>query len=129
MDNTPKNIVTVINGFLKPPNGSGPNTDNWTDLALPVGCLWAHAMNERFGWNWANLIQHDHDDLKVVAIVNADRSLAIFPFHYCFGCLEHDVQPTVLLAFNMLEAGRIPAQPSSGYSSLMDGVSHIVPPA
>lgn len=85
-------------------------------------------MVRQFGWQWASLTQHDHDDFKAIAVVSDDRSLAIFPFHYCFGCLENHVTPTVLLAFNMLDGGGIPQQEARGYINLMDGVNHIVPP-
>ncbi|MDA0920901.1 MAG: hypothetical protein O2945_17660 [Planctomycetota bacterium] len=128
-------IMEAINEFLTPKKSgwfrkpkADPNVDNWTDRALPIGCLWGETMVRHFGWNWASLIQHDHDDFKAIAVVNEDRSLAIFPWHYCFGCLENSVHPTVLLAFNMLEAGKIPDQQPSGFTNLMDGVQHIVPP-
>ncbi len=128
-------IMTAINTFLTPKKAGwfrkpkiDPNIDNWTDRALPIGSLWGETMIRHFGWTWASLIQHDHDDFKVIAAVNDDRSLAIFPWHYCFGCLENSVHPTVLLAFNMLEADKIPAQEPGGFTNLMDGVQHIIPP-
>ncbi len=129
VDAAPKVIVDAINRFLSKPKKAGwfKKVDNW-DRALPIGSLWGSAMAREFGWHWADLIQHDHDDFKVIAIVNGDRSLAIFPFHYCFGCLENNVTPTVLLAFNMLKDGAIPPQKAKSYTNLMDGVHHIVPP-
>ncbi len=136
MTDTASSIVEAINQFLEPPKKTGwfskakvdPQIDNWSDRALPIGSLWGETMVRHFGWHWASLIQHDHDDYKVIAVVNDDRSLAVFPFHYCFGCLENHVYPTVLLAFNMLEAGTIPSQPANGFVNLMDGVRHIVSP-
>ena len=132
----PAAIAEAINKFLEPKSPRGPdqarpasNVDNWTDRALPVGGLWGELMVRSLGWQWASLIQHDHDDFRVIAVVSPDRSLAIFPFHYCFGCLENGVYPAVLLAFNMLQAGKIPPQPAGGYVNLMDGVRHIIPPA
>jgi len=115
-----KTKIEAINSFLTPKKSGwfGRNTDtiidNWTERSLPIGCLWGEIMVQHFGWSWANLIQHDHDDFKAISVVNDDRSLAIFPWHYCFGCLENDVHPTVLLAFNMLEAGKIPQQEPRG---------------
>ena len=126
--------IEAINNFLTPKKAgwfgkkTDPNVDNWTDRSLPIGCLWGETMVQHFGWTWANLIQHDHDDFKAIAVVNDDRSLAIFPWHYCFGCLENDVHPTVLLAFKMLGAEKIPKQDPRGFANLMDGVQHIVPP-
>jgi hypothetical protein len=130
VDAYPQEIVAAINHFLTKPKKVGwlKKLDNWEDRALPIGSLWGSAMSREFGWQWVNLIQHDHNDFKVIALVNGDRSLAIFPFHYCFGCLENNVTPTVLLAFNMLKAGTIPPQAAKSYTNLMDGVHHIVPP-
>lgn len=130
VDAKPEEIVDAINRFLTKPKKPGwfSKVDNWDDRALPIGSLWGAAMVREFGWQWASLTQHDHDDFKAIALVNSDRSLAIFPFHYCFGCLENNVTPTLLLAFNMLKAGKIPQQEPSGYTNLMDGVRHIVPP-
>jgi len=131
VDAEPEKIVDAINRFLTKPKKGGwfSKVDNWDDRALPIGSLWGAAMVREFGWTWASLIQHDHDDFKAIAVVNEDRSLAVFPFHYCFGCLESNVTPTPLLAFNMLRAGKIPQQEAGGYTNLMDGVQHIVPPA
>jgi hypothetical protein len=131
VDAATEDIVDAINRFLTKPKKGGwfAKIDNWEDRALPIGSLWGAAMVREFGWSWASLIQHDHDDFKAIALVNEDRSLSIFPFHYCFGCLENKATPTVLLAFNMLKAGTIPQQEAGGYTNLMDGVQHIVPPA
>lgn len=130
VDAEPEKIVDAINRFLTKPKKGGwfSKIDNWDDRAIPIGSLWGVTMVREFGWRWASLIQHDHDDFKAIAIVNYDCSLAIFPFHYCFGCLENKATPTVLLAFNMLRAGKIPKQEPRGYTNLMDGVRHIVPP-
>lgn len=127
MDSSAHEVISKINTFLEPPNSKNSNVDNWSDLVLPIGCLWAKVVIEHFGWAWVSLIQHDHDDFQAVAIVNQDRSLAIFPFHYIFGCLENGVDPTILLAFNMLDTGGIPPQPANGYANMMDGVRHIIP--
>ena len=133
----PLRVVTAINEFLVPPGrqgairteGASLGRDLWTDWALPLGSLWGETLGRRFDWTWISVVQHDHDDLRVVAVANEDRSLVVYPFHYCFGCLANDVYPTVLLAYNMLDAGRVPAQPAGGYLNLMDGVRHVVPPA
>lgn len=136
-DDEPSKVIEAVNRFLEPPKKKSwfskakvnPETDNWTDRALPIGSLWGQMMVRYLGWHWASLIQHDRDDFKAIAVVNEDRSLVIFPFHYCFGCLENSVHPTILLAFNMLEAGKIPAQPEGAFVNLMDGVHHIMPPS
>jgi hypothetical protein len=136
VDDEPLAVVQAINRFLEPPKKgwfwtptADANVDNWTDRALPVGSLWGQIIVRHFGWHWASLIQHDQDDFKAIAVVSEDRSLAVFPFHYCFGCLENHLHPTVLLAFNILDTGKIPQQPVGEFVNLMDSVRHIVPPS
>jgi len=130
LDTLPETIIDAINRFLTKPKKGGWlfKVDNWADRALPIGSLWGSAMVREFGWQWAILGQNGHDDSKAMALVNDDRSLAVFPFDYCFGCLENNVTPTVLLAFNMLKADKIPKQEAGSYTNLLDGVQHIVPP-
>jgi hypothetical protein len=101
----------------------------WSDEVLQLGSLWGEAMVRHFGWLWTQLTQSPQGNNKTIAIVNEDRSLAIYPFHYCQGCLEAKAYPTILLAFNMLDAGAIPPQPPGAFVNVMDGVRHIVPPA
>jgi hypothetical protein len=131
---SPLSIVEAINGFVAKPPKRGwfekvdNKVDNWNDRALPVGALWATQMERRFGWEWVNTIQHDHNDFKVVGVFDKERRLGIYPFHYVFGCLENGVYPTILLAFNMLVAGDIPRFEPLAYVNLMNGVRHIVPP-
>lgn len=135
IDDLPLKVIEAINQFIAEPKQvfspkecEDAKIDNWTDRALPIGALWGQTMVSRFGWHWASLIQHDHDDLRVTAAINQDRSLVIYPFHYCFGCLENHIYPTILLAFNMLESGFIPPVPPNGFFNMMDGVRHIIPP-
>jgi hypothetical protein len=126
----PIRIVEAINEFIaKPPKKKWfQRIDNWNDRAMPLGCLWATQMQRQFEWQWVNMIQHDHNDFKVVAMFDTERTVGIYPFHYVFGCFDNKVYPTILLAFNMLIAGKIPAFETRSYVNLMDGVQHIVPP-
>jgi hypothetical protein len=125
----PIKIVEAINTFVaNPPKKKWfKRTDNW-DLAMPIGSLWAEQMRRQFNWGWVNMIQHDHNDFKVLALFDSKRSVGIYPFHYVYGCLENKVYPTILLAFNMLIAGKIPEFEDHSYTNLMDGVQHIIPP-
>lgn len=126
-DATPLEVVTAINEFVrKPPKKRG--VDNWTDRALPVGSLWGCQLAREFAWEWASATLHEHDDLKVTGVFNKDRSLAVYPWHFIFGCLENHAPVTILLSFNMLAAGKIPVQKAKAYVNLMEGVHHIVPP-
>lgn len=130
LDQSPAEIVAAINAFVsKPPRRRSGRIDNWTDRALPLGSLWGQQLVRRFGWEWSSVTFHEHDDSKAVGVFSKDRSLAVYPFHFIFGCLENQAPVTILLSFNMLEAGAIPAQGAKEYINLMDGVHHIVPPA
>src|SRR5262245_3046432 len=89
IDDAPSKIMEAVNLSIAEPDhltaptdeGVGDSVDNWSERALPIGALWGQTMVRHFGWHWATLIQHDHDNLKVTAVVNQDRSLVIYPFH------------------------------------------------
>jgi hypothetical protein len=128
-DAEPLKIVEAINAFVaKPPKSWFKKVDNWTDRALPLGSLWGAQMVRQFGWEWASITQHDQGDAKAMCVFDQRRSLAIYPFEFIFGCLESKSYPTILLAFNMLVAGKVPELDAAGYMNLMDGVRHVVPP-
>jgi hypothetical protein len=129
-DDPPLKIVTAVNTSVsRPPGGASGRVDNWTDRALPLGSLWGQQLVRQFGWEWSGVVFHDRGDTKAIGVFTKDRSLAIYPWHFVFGCLENNATVTILLSFNMLLAGRIPAQKKGGYVNLMDHVHHIIPPA
>ena len=128
-DAEPLKMVAAINTFVaKPPKSWFRKVDNWTERALPLGSLWGAQMVRQFGWEWAGITRHDQGDAQAVGVFDGRRTLAIFPFEFVFGCLESGSYPTILLAFNMLLAGKIPELEAGGYMNLMDGVRHVVPP-
>ena len=128
IDDEPLKIVTAVNAYVsKPPETTG-KVDNWTDRALPLGSLWGEQLVRQFGWEWASVTFHDKGDVKANGVFNKNRSLAIYPWHFVFGCLENKAPVTILLAFNMLAAGKIPDMEPGEYVNVMEGVHHIVPP-
>ena len=130
VDDPPLEIVTALNAFVaKPPRRPRGRVDNWTDRALPRGRLWGQQLVRQFGWEWSGVVFHDQGDTKAIGVFTEDRSLAIYPWHFVFGCLENNAAVTILLSFNMLLAGKVPAQKSGQYVNLMDHVHHIIPPA
>ncbi len=131
VDDQPAEIIQAINDFLaKPPKKRWfRKVDNWNDRAMPLGALWGMQMVRHFDWEWVGVIQHDFDDLKAIGVFDKKRSLGVYPFHFVYGCVQNGAYPTILLAFNMLSAGEIPAFDERAYQNLMDGVQHIVPPA
>lgn len=124
----PHAIVEAIHRFVHEAGEPDPETDVWTEFALPLGTLWGEQLRRHFGWEWASVIQHDHDDFRAIGVFSTDRSLAIYPWYFVLGCLERGATSTILLAFNMLDANKIPPQPPRSYTNVMDGVHHIVPP-
>ena len=129
LDATPAEIVAAINDLVyRQQKEPTDDVDNWEDRALPLGCLWGMQLVRQFDWEWANVTLHDHDDVKAMGVFSPDRSLAVYPFYFIFGCLEHQATVTILLAFNMLDGGKIPPLPAGGYENVMEGVHHIVPP-
>jgi len=108
--------------------GNGPIVSEDDDPALLLGSLWAQQMVRQFGWQWAGVTFHDHEDSKAVGVFSPDRSLAIYPFHFIWGCLENEAPVTIELSFNILkDASRVPSLPAKGYENVMDNVHHIVP--
>lgn len=101
--------------------------DTWT-FSIAVGSLWGQCLVEKLGWQWMNVNFDEGEEAKAVGVVSPDRSLAIYPFYFVYGCLENNAPVTIALSFNMLVDGsRIPDLPANGYENVMDNVHHIVP--
>lgn len=129
-DVAPLKVLTAINTFVsKLGRQPSDQADNWTDRALPLGSLWGRQLVRQFGWEWSSVVFHDQGESKAIGVFAKDRSLAVYPWHFVFGCLENGAPVTILLSFNMLLAGKIPVQQEGGYVNLMDHVHHIIPPA
>lgn len=136
VDDSAESILEAINRFLAPPKTgesagsvkSDPNIDHWYDFALPLGALWGQTMIRNLAWRWALLVADGVKESKAIAIVNKDDSLAIYPLHYCYDCLENQAFPMVLPAFKMIVGNKIPAQPTGSFVNVMNGVSYILPP-
>ncbi len=100
--------------------------DDEADIAL--GSLWGQQLVRQFGWEWSSVTFVDHSDATAIGVFSPDRSLAIYPFHFVYGCFENNAPVTILLAFNMLKDGsRIPELPPRGFENVMDNVHHVVP--
>jgi hypothetical protein len=66
VDAPPQKIVESLNAYVADSlNNSSNEVDNWTDRALPLGCLWAAQLIREFGWEWATVVQHDENDFKM----------------------------------------------------------------
>ncbi|MEZ6081394.1 MAG: hypothetical protein R3C09_11010 [Pirellulaceae bacterium] len=108
--------------------GERPQTAEGEDLSMTLGSLWGQQLTSELGWQWAAVTFHDFEDSKAVGVFSPDRALAIYPFHFVYGCMENSAPVTILLAYNLLVDGsKIPPLPKNGYENVMDNVHHVVP--
>ena len=123
-------IVAAVNDCVRAiKKGEGPAFPEDAEVDLLLGCLWGPQLTRAFDWEWANITFHDHGDTKAVGVVSPTRDLAIYPFHFVYGCIENKATVTILLSFNMLKE-RVAAStyPEYSYENVMDHVHHIVLP-
>lgn len=129
---SPREAVAAINEYIRRwQKGDRPDEEvsDFEDSRLCMAALWGEQMAEAFQWGWAWVTFHDYGDSRALGVFSPDRSLATYPFEFLLGCMRDPGVPvTILLAYNMLAAGKIPAFPPRSYQNLMEGVRHIVPP-
>jgi hypothetical protein len=124
----PASVVNSVDDYIHKLQNGEVTAPEGEDVKIFFGCLWGVQLVREFGWEWANVIFHDHGDTEAMGVFSKDRSLAIYPFHFITGCLENDAPVTIMLAFSMLlDGSEIPELPPGGYENLMDNVHHIVP--
>lgn len=127
----PQAVVEAIDAFVyewqkgqRPP----PDILDPEDAPFVLGSLWGEQLVKRFGWEWAMMVFHEHGDSSAPGVVSPDRSLAVYPIHFLIGCLQNpDVDATLALSYNLLDAGKIGKMDPGQYFNLMDGVHRIVP--
>jgi len=126
---SPSEIVEAVDSFVyRWQKGVRPKVDEEDDLSLTLGSLWGEQIVREFKWQWGSVTFHNHGDSKAVAVLSPDRSLAIYPFHFVYGCMEKGASVTIMLAYNMLKnSNKIPPLPARGYENLMENVHHIIP--
>ena len=108
--------------------GQGPKFGAADEPDLVLGSLWGQQLVREFSWQWAAVTFHEHDDAKAVGVFSPDRALAIYPFHFIYGCLENGAEVTIMLAFNLLVDGsKVPPLAPGTYENVMDNVHYIVP--
>ena len=94
--------------------------------SLGLGFLWGNQLVRRFGWMWTCL--HEAGQGEAYSVVTVDRSVVVHPTHFVKACLDDPrADCTIMLAYNMLVAGKVSGMPAQGYENLMWGVRRIVP--
>lgn len=124
---SPRKIIEEVDRCISSlQKGGGPKFPEHVGADLGLASLWGSQIVRQFGWEWAQVIFNADEDSLSVGVFSPDRSLAIHPFHFVFGCLEQNAEIKVLLSFNlMLES--LPTFESDSYENLMDHVHFIVP--
>jgi len=129
----PKELVRAINeyvdawqskrrGFL---SRLRSRTDDATETARALSVVWGDQIIRRFGWEWICEIQGDEERY---AVAPADRAVVIHAPEFITECFDQpNTDCTVLLAFNMQEAGKFSDCPAREYVSVMSGIRRIVP--
>ena len=126
-ETTPQEIMGTVDARVDAMQATlrGGNAEKTAaQLVVGFGVVFGDQLVRRFGWEWVGLSAEGRNRY---AVVNPDRSLAVYPMDFIKACLENpEMDCTVMLAFNMLAAGKLPSLPAGGYHNLMDGVRIIV---
>jgi len=88
--------------------------------ARALATVWGDQLARVFGWEWVCVVC---EGAERFAVVQPDRSLAIFAMDYVEACMElRTIDCAIRPAFDQLRASAIPPQPASGYASAMQWV-------
>jgi hypothetical protein len=123
---TPAQVVAAIDAcLLAMQQHEGPVVPDDDDPAFTLGSLWGNQLVRQLGWQWAIVTFEEHDDTEAVGVFSPDRSLAIYPLHFVWACLENAAPVTIKLAFDILTDGsRVPPLPAKSYENVMDHAHH-----
>ena len=128
----PKQVVQAIDEYV----------DNWqskrrglmamlrpridaVEPARALGVLWGDQIARHFDWNWICEVRNGEERFAVAC---PNRSLIIHAPQFLHDCLhEPKIDCTVMLAFNMQEAGNFTGCQAGEYADVMSGVHRIVP--
>ena len=126
-DAGPAQVVAAVDGCVRRWRaGEAVGVDS-RDVPYLLGSLWGEAMAAAFGWAWVDVVFRRHVDTSALAVVSADRAVALFPIHHLLGLAgDVEAQPAVAAAFTEVAAGRPEGLTAGGYADLMD---HVFPAA
>ena len=101
-------------------------SDVYDEMILSIGSLWGQQMVKEFKWEWSSV--EFSDKSAAYGVFHKNRSLALYPFHFIYGCIVNQAQVKIALSFNMLLAGEVPKFKPREYGNVMDCFHFIVPP-
>lgn len=128
MDLPPMRIVEAVDSWVARAQSKDlSRLDAWTEMALPIGSLWGEAMRREFRWEWIMAVFPTDAEGKAVGVFSPERDFGLFPFHEVLGCLKHQAQVNILLAFNFVRTGRLGGKGRKDeYLNVMRHVSRVV---
>ena len=128
----PKLLVQAVDEFVdqwqnkrRGLSGMFRSRTDAVEPARALGVVWGDQIVRQFEWNWICEIREGEERFAVAA---PNRSLVIYAPQFIHDCL-HDprIDCTVMLAFNMQEAGNFTGCQAREYADVMSGVHRIVP--
>lgn len=72
------------------------------DAAMRLGVLFGEQIVRRCGWAWKHVNGQ-------VAVVAPDAAYAVYPLHYMDALAQDRGEPTLVLFYNMVVAGKLPS--------------------
>jgi hypothetical protein len=129
---TPKMLAEAVDEFVdqwqnkkRGPNGIFRSRTDAVEPARALGVVWGDQIVRHFDWTWICEIRDGEERFAVVA---PNRSLVIYAPQFIHDCLHNpQIDCTVMLAFNMQEAGNFTGCQADEYVDVMSGVHRIVP--
>jgi len=126
-EDPPKEVMNKVNDAIVALVFEQPTPiTNDENPHLLLGCLWGAQMARQFNWYWADVVLDDSID--EVAMISPNREMIIFPFSFVDACINKQCISTVLLAYNMVDEGKMNAIKPATYENIMLSIHHIVPP-
>lgn len=110
---TLRGFVDQVHGGMELPKPYGEPAQ----AAVVLGMLWGDEVRRAFGWDWVFL--EDDRGRETWGVVSPDRSYACYPHLFIGGKLMNpNSDNTILLLFNMMGAGNLPASSPGRYTML-----------
>lgn len=123
LDDEPGAIVAGIDRFAEGwRRGRRPLPDGVREEEAPffLGALCGIQFVRAFAWEWRVVTIDATPPSDEVAVVSADRALAIYPLHIMVACFHYDdIECAVLRAFDWVQAGKGDAHHPGDYANVV----------
>jgi hypothetical protein len=113
----PGDTVEAVNELVRRLRSDGVDQAQVTDIAFTLGYLLGEQWRAEFGWEWRH-VTYD-DGFTGYGVVPADRRFAYFVMNDLYHLFtDPDDELNLLLLFNMVREGVLPADDARKYVSL-----------